>query len=267
MTNAPAAAIQRDIRSMMTREGRESLPDPPVLLVLVAAAFAASAIGGVVGFGAGLILLPIIAWAVGVKATAPILTVTMLFGNLGRIWWSRHDIDRAVVVRFLIGAVPATALGATLYAGTTGASLGRIFGVFLIAAVPLRHLLTASRVRMRLAHFPALGAVVGTVSGLVVTTGPMATPFFLAYGLRKGGYVATEAVCALAMHLARGAAFARLNLLPWDGVALGAILGATMFAGSWVGRRVLDRMSDRLFLVAIELLLVVLGLHFLLVSR
>ena len=66
---------------------------------------------------------------------------------------------------------------------------------------------------MRLRYFPALGAAVGLISGLVVTTGPLNTPFFLAYGLRRGAYVGTEAVCAMVMHLSRGAALRALRAL------------------------------------------------------
>jgi len=120
---------------------------------------------------------------------------------------------------------------------------------------------------MRLRYFPVLGAIVGLVSGLIVTTGPLNTPFFLSYGLRRSAYVGTEAVCAMVMHLARGATLARYALLTWETLALGLVLGATMFAGTWLGRRVLDRMSDRIFLGIIEALLVVMGLQSLLFPR
>lgn len=243
------------------------MPDLSVLLVLLPVAFVASIVSGVAGFGAGVILLPFIAWTAGVKATAPVLTVAMFVGNLGRIWWSRDDIDRAVVWRYLVGAVPGTAVGAAIYAGTTSESLGRLIGVFLITAVPLRRVLSTARVRVRLAHFPLLGLVFGALSAVIVTTGPITTPFFLSYGLRRGAYVATEATASLAIHFTRGAAFAKFKVLTWDWVVLGLTLGAIMFAGTWVARRVLDRMSERVFLLAIETLLVVMGLHFLFVSR
>jgi uncharacterized membrane protein YfcA len=48
---------------------------------------------------------------------------------------------------------------------------------------------------------------------------------------------------------------------------IGLVLGATMFAGAWIGRRMLDRMSDRVFLAIIEVLLVGMGLQMLLVPR
>jgi uncharacterized protein len=243
------------------------MPDPIGWAVLVVGALVGSLVGGVAGFGTGIIMLPLVAWVLGLRVAVPVLTVTMAIGNLARIWWSRGEIDRGVVARFAIGAVPATALGTALYVGAPSEWLGRFVGLFLIASVPLRRILAMDFFRMRLAYFPALGAVVGLVSGLVVTTGPLNTPFFLAYGLRRGAYVGTEALCAMVMHLARGAALARYALLTWETFAVGALLGATMFAGSWLGRRALERMSDRVFLAIIEVLLVVLGLHSLLFPR
>ena len=61
------------------------MPDAAGLAVLLATALVASVIAGVAGFGAGIILLPVLAWTVGIKAAAPVLTVTMLLGNLSRL--------------------------------------------------------------------------------------------------------------------------------------------------------------------------------------
>jgi uncharacterized membrane protein YfcA len=71
----------------------------------------------------------------------------------------------------------------------------------------------------------------------------------------------------MAMHVTRGTVFARYSLLTWDAVALGCALGATMFFGTWVARRVVDRLSERTFLWIVEGMLVVMGLQFLLFPR
>jgi len=121
-TNAPAAASRLGTWRMMARM---LFPDWLGWAVLIGGALFGSVVGGVAGFGAGVILLPLVAWALGIRAAAPVLTVTMLLGNLARIWWSRGP-----------DAVPATAVGAALYAGAASDSLRWIMGGFLIAAVP-----------------------------------------------------------------------------------------------------------------------------------
>ena len=248
-------------------ETRVPALDLTTWLILAGTALLGSTVAGVTGFGTGVVLLPILAWTLGIRAVVPVMTITMLIGNSARIWWSRDEIDAAAVKRFLLGAIPATALGGVLYVGASTTSLGRIIGVFLLASVPLRRWLMSSSFKMRLEHFPILGAGIGFLSALVVTTGPMMTPFFLAYGLRRGGYIATDAMCTLGMNLTRGVVLARYALFTWETVAIGCMLGATMFVGAWIGRRLLERMSERAFVTMIEVLLVVMGLHFVLVSR
>jgi uncharacterized membrane protein YfcA len=243
------------------------MPDPLTWMILIGTALLGSTIGGIAGFGAGILLLPVAAWTLGIRAAVPVLTVTMLFGNLARIWWSRHDLNGSVTLRFVAGAVPATAVGAMIFAGASSDWLGRAIGAFLLASVPLRRFLTSGRLHVRAAHFPFVGGAVGLLSALVVTTGPVVTPFFLAYGLRRGAFIATEAVCAGAMHVARGLVFARYRMISGETLLIGLVLGATMFAGAWIGRRTLDRMSDRVFLAIIEVLLVGMGLQMLLVPR
>jgi uncharacterized protein len=51
-------------------------------------------------------------------------------------------------------------------------------------------------------------------------------------------------------------------LSPFMG-ALGLLMVPTMLAGSWIGKRIVDRMSERIFIALIEVILVVVGLVFL----
>jgi uncharacterized membrane protein YfcA len=243
------------------------MPDPLTWMILLGAALVGSIIGGVAGFGAGVVLLPVAAWTLGIRMAVPVLTVTMLIGNMSRLWWSRGETDRRVTVRFRAGAIPATALGTWLFVAASSDSLGRVIGGFLLASVPLRRLLSMGHWRVRLVHFPLIGAAFGLLSSTVVAVGAALTPFYLAYGLRRGAYIATEAVCAFSMHVTRGAVLARYRLLTGEVVLIGLALGAVMFAGSWIGRRLLDRMSDGVFLAVIEGLLVVMGLQFLVFPR
>lgn len=85
--------------------------------MLIVTSLIGSTIGGVAGFGAGVLLLPVAASVLGLRAAVPVLTVTMLVGNLSRLWWSRDEMDGRVALRYLAGAAPASALGAVVFAG------------------------------------------------------------------------------------------------------------------------------------------------------
>src|SRR2546422_11453022 len=101
------------------------MPDPLGWLILGGGALVASIVSGVAGFGAGIIMLPLMAWAVGVRAAVPVLTVTMLVGNLSRIWWTGGWSDCAVVLRLALIDGLATALGTAVYAGANTRGLRR----------------------------------------------------------------------------------------------------------------------------------------------
>ena len=233
-------------------------------LALGAGALVGSTISGVAGFGGGAIMIPLVAWTMGAKATVPVLTVAMLFGNAARVWFSRREIEGRVVVAFLVAAVPTSVVGALVYTHIEGAWISRILGGFMLLSVPLRRRFLGPAVRIRLHHFPLIGGVFGFLSALVGSVGPLMTPFFLGHGLRRGAYLATDALCTVGMYLSRGFIFGKYDLLTGPTVAAGLYLGIVMIAGSWAGRRLVDRMSERTFLRMVEALLVIFGVQFLL---
>jgi uncharacterized membrane protein YfcA len=232
-------------------------------LLLLVAALPTAILGGALGFGTGLVMLPLAVWTMGVRASVPVLSVALIIGNLSRAWWSRDELDWRVIGAYLVGAVPLALAGAALYAGARPEWLSRAMGLMMLAALPLRRGLERGPRRMRLHHFPLLGAATGFLSALVAATGPIATPFFLGYGLRRGAFVGTEAVCAAGVHVTKALVYGRYALLTTETTSLGLAVGAVMFVGAFIGRRVLDRLTDRTFVVAVEALVMGLGILFL----
>src|SRR5262245_60289674 len=133
------------------------MPDALGWLVLGAAALVASTVGGVAGFGTGAIMVPIIAWTLGIKAAVPILTVAVLIGNGAHAWFSRNEVQWRVVAAFLAGSLPMTVVGATLFSRAPGTAISRVLGAFLLLAVPFRRWLLARGTSVKLRHFPIVG--------------------------------------------------------------------------------------------------------------
>jgi uncharacterized membrane protein YfcA len=239
------------------------MPSLAGTLLLLGAALPAAVLGGALGFGTGLVMLPLVVWVVGVRASVPVLTIGLIVGNISRAWWSRHELDWRVVGAYLLGAVPLAAIGSVLYTAAPPEWLSRLMGTVLLAALPLRRWLERGPRRMRLRHFPLLGGATGLLSALVAATGPISTPFFLGYGLRRGAFVGTEAVCAAGVHLTKTLVYGRYALVTPETGVLGLGIGAVMFVGAFIGRRILDRLSDRAFVMALEVLVAGLGVLFL----
>ncbi|MEI6737755.1 MAG: sulfite exporter TauE/SafE family protein, partial [Pseudomonadota bacterium] len=176
-------------------------------LIILPIALIAGTIGGVIGFGAGVIMVPILVWIFGAKAAVPIMAIAALMANGSRvaIWWREVDWSAAAV--YSAAAIPCAILGATTYVQLDNHTVELTLGTFLILVVPFRRWLKHLDIKIKRWHLAIVGAAIGFLTGLVASTGPVNAPFFLMYGLTKGAYIATEALGSVAVNLTKTSVF------------------------------------------------------------
>ena len=95
------------------------------------------------------------------------------------------------------------------------------------------------------------------------SVGPLMAPFFLAYGLMRGAYIGTDALVTSVMQGIKLGVFGGAQLLGGGILAAGVTLVPFMVLGTLLGKRMLDRVSDSVFSILLELVLVAAGLNFL----
>jgi uncharacterized membrane protein YfcA len=232
-------------------------------MLLIGAAFLASTVAAVAGFGGAVILLPVLVAIFGVRDAVPILTVAQLIGNGSRVWFNRHELVLEVVGWFSVGAVPLAFLGGLLFASAPLSPLTRLLGAFLLLTVLWRHLRQGPPRKPPLHGFVLIGAVFSFLSALLGSVGPLLAPFFLAYGLVKGAYIGTEALATVVMHVTKLVAYGGTAVLTFSSIRVGLALGLVMILGSLIGKRILDRLPERVFVIVIEAVLAFAGLGFL----
>lgn len=231
-----------------------------MLLLLVLASWLAATISGAAGFGGALILLPILTNLVGVKAAVPILTIAQLIGNASRAWFGRTQIRWRPVAHFIATAIPASVAGSLLFADLPTRIITAGIGALLLAIVALRRLgLTRFNFGERGLLFG--GALTGFLSGLAGSAGPLGAAFFLGLDLPAVAYVASEAVTALSMHLAKTVVYQRYALIDAQALGIGLLMGAGMIAGSWTGKKIIERLPRRAFILLVEGLMVLSALQ------
>lgn len=232
-------------------------------LLVSAVALVASTLAAVAGFGGAAVLLPVLVVAFGIRDAVPILTVAQLVGNGSRVWFNRDNIELRVVGWFAAGGVPLAFLGGLLFARAPLPALTRLLGVFLLLMVAWRRLRLRPVRRPSLRSFALVGAAASFLSALLGSVGPLMAPFFLAYGLVKGAYIGTEALATVVMHVTKLIAYRQAAVLSASALLAGLAIGPIMILGSYTGKRIVDRISDRAFVTLIELTMVVAGLLFL----
>lgn len=239
------------------------MPDLLHSALLLLVAFIAATLAAVTGFGGAAVLLPVLVATFGVREAIPILTVAQLIGNASRVWFNRNEVNWRVVAWFALGGVPTALIGGLIFAKAPLTSLTRVLGAFLILIVVWRHARPKGMWRLTLPAFAGIGAVASFLSALMGSVGPLMAPFFLAYGLVKGAYIGTEALCTVVMHVTKLVAYRQASVLPLHATIVGLLLGPVMIFGSFTGKRIVDRLPEKLFIWIIEATLIGAGVLFL----
>ena len=186
------------------------------LLFVLAVGLVAGTLSGIVGTGSSIMLMPVLVYQYGPKQAVPIMAVAAVMANLSRIlaWW--REVDWRACAAYSLAGIPAAALGARTLLALPSHAVDIAIGVFLIAMVPVRHWLARHQLKLSLWHLAIGGAVIGYLTGIVVSTGPLSVPLFLFYGLTKGAFLATEAASSLGIYLSKSVTFERFGALTSD---------------------------------------------------
>src|SRR5262245_16103606 len=159
------------------------------LLVLVVG-YIAGTVSGIVGTGATIILLPVLVFAFGPRQAIPIMAIIALMSNFAKItsWW--RFIDWRACGAYALGGIAVAALGAGTMLSLPPRTVAIALGTFFLMMIPGRRWLAKSEFRITAWMLVPIGAVIGFMTGIVVSTGPISVPVFVSYGLVKGAFIA-----------------------------------------------------------------------------
>src|ERR1700712_1551356 len=208
-------------------------------------------------------LMPVLIYQSGPKEAVPIMAVAAVMANLSRIlaWW--REVDWRACLAYSATGIPAAALGARTLLALPSHAVDIAIGLFLIAMVPVRHWLDRHRLKAQLWHLAVGGAVIGYLTGIVVSTGPLSVPLLLFYGLNKGAFLATEAASSLGLFLSKSVTFQRFGALTSDVLLKGVIAGSSLMAGAFIAKRYVLKLDANAFRLVMDGIMLLAGLSML----
>lgn len=232
-------------------------------VVLALVGLVAGFLSGSVGFGGGMVLLPVLTSFFGVQVAVPISTIAQLLSNLSRVVMGWREIDWKQAGRFLVFAAPLTALGAFGFASVPKHLMTQILCVFLIVFA-LMKLAGKMNLPRRRATMLVGGGITGFINGLLGISGPLSSAVFLTLGLSPVAYIATEATAASAMHIVKIVMYGKLNLMDTGIFLNGLFIGVAMMAGNFIAMKTIRHINKKLYqkivaavMIAVSLWLIV----------
>ena len=232
-------------------------------LVLGSLGLGAGVLGGVIGFGTTIILMPALVYFYGPIQAIPVIALVATVANLSRIflWW--NVIRWRVCIVYSFAAIPFTVLGVNTLVRLDERLVEMTLGGFLILLVPIRRWMRKKNFYLKLWQMGLVGAIIGYLTGIVATTGAINTPFFLAYGLSKGAFLGTEAASTLSILFTKGIAFHQLGFLNMMAIMQGLLIGVCVLAGSIFSKKIVLALPEDKFLLLMELVMLISGLSIL----
>ncbi len=204
-------------------------------------------------------LMPVLVYQYGPQQAVPIMAVAAVMANFSRIlaWW--REVDWRACAAYSVTGIPAAALGARTLLVLPPRAVDISIGLFLIAMVPVRHGLARYQLKVSLWHLAIGGAVIGYITGIVVSTGPLSVPLFLFYGLTKGAFLATEAAGSLGLYVSKSLTFQQFGALTLDVALKGLIAGSSLMAGAFIARRFVLRLEPDVFRLVMDAIMLAAG--------
>jgi uncharacterized membrane protein YfcA len=235
------------------------LLEASTLAAVAALSIAAAIVGGMGGFGTGVILAAALVPLIGVKALVPVMAVAGVIINAGRFWFYRGSLERGTLGVVLVSALPFLAFGTWLYSVLDARAVGTILGIAVLASVPLRRVLRKKAINLGTPGLAIGSGIFGLASGVATGTGVILVSLLLGTGMSGPAVLATDALVSIALDLTKAALFQRFHLLDAQAFFTGVVIGVASIPGSAIAAALVTRLGAKLHVVFIESLIVIGG--------
>ena len=231
-------------------------------IIFFLVAFLSEIVGTIAGFGSSTVILPLALLFFDFRTALVLVALMHVFGNIGRISFFRHGLDKRILLIFGIPSVVLAILGALLVSYISQNSLKGILGVFLIIYTGFSFYKEDLKVKPSVLTSILGGSVSGFLAGLIGTGGALRGAFLTAFSLPKERYIATAAAVALAVDVTRIPIYFAEGFLGSQYYWYIPLLFIIALAGSFTGREIVKRVPQNKFKKVVLVAIFTVGLKF-----
>lgn len=229
------------------------------LFLIAVVAFIASLIGGIAGYGTGILMPLVLVPIAGPEAVVPIIGITALFTNSSRSVAFRNDIDVPRFAIMALAAIPTAALGAYGFTLLSGRGAALLIGATLIASVPLRKVMQRAGLTLERTGLIVGAILYGLLAGGTTGSGVVLISLLMASGLRGAAVIATDAVISIVIGIVKVSVLGIAGAVDARIIAFALLIGLVTVPGAFAAKALVDRMPVRLHTAILDLVVVIGG--------
>lgn len=210
-------------------------------------AFVAEVLGTVSGFGSSILFVPLAALFFDFKIVLGITAVFHVFSNLSKIFLFREGINRDITFKLGIPAVIFVIAGAMLTSVIPNQQIELLMSIFIALLAIFLVINKNIQIDRIDRNLYAGGAVSGFLAGLIGTGGAIRGLTLIAFNLQKSAFLATSAIIDLGVDSSRALVYIYNGYFTSQHLMLIPFLIIIGFTGSYTGKLILARTSEKVF--------------------
>ncbi len=228
----------------------------PIFIVL---SILAEILGTVGGFGSSVFFVPIANFFLDFQSVLGITALYHVSSNITKIAFFRKGLDKKVILQLGIPAVIFVIVGGYLSQFLDPEVLTYLLGIFLVVLSLLFLIFKKLVVRATAKNAFIGGTLSGLSAGILGTGGAIRGITLSAFKMNKDKFIATSAAIDLGVDFSRTIVYYFNGYMRKDLLYLIPILIVIGILGTWIGKQILNKISQEQFNHIVLVLILVIG--------
>ena len=216
------------------------------------------------GMGGGIILLSVIASVVETSYIVPLHAAVQLISNTTRLALFFKHIRWHIILYFVSGLGPGVILGIFIFKVLPNDIVKLMMGIFILLVTFLPK--SKREIHAGFSIFIPVGFVSGVIGIFFGAIGPFIAPFFIRKDIIKEELIATKATCQSITHLLKIPLFGLIGSNIFDQWEVLVYLSLAVVAGTFIGKKLLKKLSDRIFIISFKIILTLIALRIIIIQ-
>lgn len=217
------------------------------LFYFILLALCAEIIGTIGGFGSSMLFVPIAGYFLDFHSVLGITALFHLSSNISKIYFFREGFDKKLIINMGISSVIFVIIGALLSNYFPSKTLEILLAIFLISISLILLIFKSIKIQPNQTNSIIGGVLSGFIAGLLGTGGAIRGITMAAFSLKTTVFIATSAVIDLGIDLSRSVVYTYNGFVHKDDLYLIPILLVVSIIGTFIGKKILQKLSEEQF--------------------